>query len=153
MGGVWERMIGIARRILDSMLLQFHHHRLTHKILTTFMAEFSAIINAWPFIPVSSDPETPVILTPAAIITQKLGCTASGLEYPAIGDLYQSDWHKVKNLASQFWRRWHTAYLITLQRRKWQINRPNLSAGDLALLRQTGRSFSVASRRDREMPA
>lgn len=30
MGGVWERMIGVARRILDGMLLQTSRVRLTH---------------------------------------------------------------------------------------------------------------------------
>lgn len=43
MGGVWERMIGITRHILDSMLLQTGSARLTHKVLTTFLAEVTAI--------------------------------------------------------------------------------------------------------------
>lgn len=38
MGGSWERMIGLARKILDSMLLQTHS-RLTHESLTTLMAD------------------------------------------------------------------------------------------------------------------
>ncbi|XP_037115370.1 uncharacterized protein LOC119127506 [Syngnathus acus] len=56
MGGVWERMIEVARRILDSMLLQNKHTRLTHEVLCTLMAEVSAIINARPLVPISSDP-------------------------------------------------------------------------------------------------
>ncbi|XP_073488870.1 uncharacterized protein [Aquarana catesbeiana] len=42
MGGAWERMIGIARRILDSMFLHLGTSKLTHETLTTFMAEVSA---------------------------------------------------------------------------------------------------------------
>lgn len=84
MGGVCESMMCIARQILYSMLLQRYHHRLTHQILTTFMAEVSAIINARPLVPASADSETPVILTPAAILTQKLGKTASTLKDIAI---------------------------------------------------------------------
>ena len=38
MGGVWERMIGITRKILDSMLLDAGAKNLTHEVLTTFMA-------------------------------------------------------------------------------------------------------------------
>jgi len=45
MGGSWERLIGIARRILDAMLLQSVHTRLTHEVLSTLMAEVMAIIN------------------------------------------------------------------------------------------------------------
>lgn len=45
MGGCWERMIGTVRRILDSMLLQLNI-RLTHKVLSTLMAEVTGIMNA-----------------------------------------------------------------------------------------------------------
>ena len=37
MGGAWECIIGITRRILDCMLLQCGPSRLTHKVLTTLM--------------------------------------------------------------------------------------------------------------------
>jgi hypothetical protein len=35
MGGVWERMIGITRRILDGILLQQNKKALTHEVLST----------------------------------------------------------------------------------------------------------------------
>lgn len=73
MGGSRERMIGITRKTLDSMLMDFNSTRLTHEILTTFLAEASAIINSRPLVPVSKDTETPTILTPATLLTQKLG--------------------------------------------------------------------------------
>lgn len=72
MGGSWERMIGIARRILDSMFLQLNT-RLTHEVLCTLMAEVTAIINARPLLPVSADPEQPFILSPSMLLTQKTG--------------------------------------------------------------------------------
>lgn len=137
MGGVWERMIGIARRILDSMLLQTHHNRLTHEVLTTFMAEVSAIINARPLVPVSSDPENPIILTPTAILTQKLGASTSAFGEALPSNLYRRQWHQVQNLASEFWKKWRTGYLTTLQqRRKWQIALPDLKVGDFVLLKE-----------------
>jgi hypothetical protein len=55
-GGIWERMIGIARRILDSMLSELPSKRLTHEVLSTLMAEITAIVNNRPLIPVSNDP-------------------------------------------------------------------------------------------------
>lgn len=45
MGGLWKRMIGITCRILDAMFMSHGPSRLTHKVLTTFMAEAMAIIN------------------------------------------------------------------------------------------------------------
>ncbi len=59
MGGAWERMIGVTRRILDGMLFQKKHAHLTHEVLYTLMAEVSAIINARPLVPVSTDPYSP----------------------------------------------------------------------------------------------
>lgn len=57
MSGVWERIIGVARRILDSLLKYESNKNLTHEILSTFMSEEFAIINAQPITPVSVDPE------------------------------------------------------------------------------------------------
>ena len=71
MGGVWERMIGITRRILDSMLLDIKSKHLTHEVLSTLMAEVSAVINARPLVPVSNDQDCPDILSPAMLLTQK----------------------------------------------------------------------------------
>ena len=57
MGGVWERMIaGMARRILDLMLLKESKKNLTHDVLNTLMAEVSAIMNSRTIVPVSTDP-------------------------------------------------------------------------------------------------
>ena len=71
MGGMWERMIGICRRILDSVFAELKPTRLTHKVLSTLMAEVMAIVNNRPLVPVSSDPTAPEILTPATLLTQK----------------------------------------------------------------------------------
>lgn len=71
MGGVWESMIGVARRILDAMLLKENCH-LSHEVLVTLMAEVMTIMNARPLVPVSSDPGMPDVLTPAMMLTQKI---------------------------------------------------------------------------------
>lgn len=71
MGGVWERVIGVVRRILDGLLLKTSTTRLTHEILTTLLAEVMAIVNARPLVPVSTGPETPEVLSLAMLLTQK----------------------------------------------------------------------------------
>lgn len=45
MGGSWEYMIGITRRILDSMFL-LQKSCLTHEVICTLMAEVTAIMKA-----------------------------------------------------------------------------------------------------------
>jgi hypothetical protein len=57
-------MIGIARRILDSILLTESRRNLTHDVLNTLMAEVSAIMNSRPIVPVSTDPSQLTILSP-----------------------------------------------------------------------------------------
>ncbi|XP_038594061.1 uncharacterized protein LOC119917719 [Micropterus salmoides] len=134
MGGSWERMIGVARRILDSMFLQ-HNTRLTHEVLCTLMAEVTAIMNARPLLPVSADPENPFILSPSMLLTQKTGAPPPPGEF-SDKDLYTKQWRQVQALANQFWTRWSREYLPSLQHRhKWTVPRRNLEVGDLVLLR------------------
>ena len=136
MGGVWERMIGVARRILDSLLSDVRMKDLTHEVLTTFMAEVSAIVNARPIDPVSTDSENPAIITPSVLLTQKLGQDVSPLGDLDIKDMYKYQWKFVQLLADRFWNRWRSEYVQNLQpRRKWQFDCVNLKQGDVVLLR------------------
>ncbi|KAJ8353169.1 hypothetical protein SKAU_G00207360 [Synaphobranchus kaupii] len=141
MGGSWERMIGVSRRILDAMLLQ-QNTRLTHEMLCTLMAEVSAIINARPLLPVSTDPENPFILSPSMLLTQKSGVPPPPGDFSE-KDLHTKQWRQVQALANQFWTRWSREYLPSLQQRqKWTATRRDLQVGDLVLLRdkQTARN-------------
>lgn len=134
MGGSWERMIGVSRRILDAMLLH-QNTRLTHEVLCTLMAEVSAIINARPLLPVSADPENPFILSPSMLLTQKSGVPPPPGDFTE-KDLHTKQWRQVQALANQFWTRWRREYLPSLQQRtKWTATRRDLQVGDLVLLR------------------
>ena len=136
MGGVWERMIGIARRILDGMLLKENIGRLSHEVLTTLLAEVMAIMNARPLVAVSTDPEKPEILSPTMLLTQKASTTPSPPGNFDVKDLYKSQWRQVQSLADTFWKRWRHEYLSTMQaRRKWQEEKRNLQDGDIVLLK------------------
>nr|XP_055046841.1 uncharacterized protein LOC129432444 [Misgurnus anguillicaudatus] len=137
MGGSWERMIGITRRILDAMLLNISQVKFTHEVLITFMAEVSAIVNARPLIPVSTDPNNPLILSPATLLTQKTGTLPPPNGNFKERNLYVCQWRQVQSLANTFWHRWRREYLSTLQnRRKWQREERNLQPGDVVLLKE-----------------
>lgn len=136
MGGSWERMIGVSRRILESMLQGFGPSRLSHEVLSTFMCEVTAIVNARPLVPVSTDPEAPLILTPATLLTQKFSAVLPPPGEFSEKDLLVRQWRQVQSLANTFWNRWRKEYLTTLQnRRKWQNESSNLQAGDVVLLK------------------
>ena len=131
MGGSWERMIGITRCILDSMMLKVGSSKLTHEVLTTFMAEVSAFVNARPLVPVSTDPDSPFILMPATLLTQKVAVVLPPQGEFDDKDLFKRQWRQVQSLANTFWHRWRTEYLPTLQSR-----------------RKSGRQRSPTSRRE-----
>jgi hypothetical protein len=138
MGGAWERLIGVTRRILDSMLLESKLKHLTHDVLVTFMAEVTSIVNHRPIVPVSTDSDNPFVLSPAVLLTQKMSSSAN-TDY--IGDLdtkdlLRAEWKRVMCLSNTFWSRWRKEYLNSLQsRRKWRTDIPNIKEGDVVLLR------------------
>lgn len=141
-GGSWERMIGLARRILDSMFLKLKD-KLTNEVLVTFMAEVAAIINSRPLVPVTTDPDDSFILTPAALLTQKPNVVPAPAGEFGVTDLYKSQWRQVQHLSNTFWDRWRKQYLPTLQaRKKWQSSHPNIQPGSVVLLKnsQTSRN-------------
>ncbi|XP_025754388.1 uncharacterized protein LOC106097728 isoform X2 [Oreochromis niloticus] len=138
MAGSWERMIGVTRKILDAMLLEHRNAKLTHEILVTLMAEVTAIVNARPLTAVSADPDNPVILTPAMLLTQKVATPSIPPGQFGNSDLFKAQWRRVQYLADVFWRRWKKEYISGLQdRRKWKTVKPNLQTGDVVLLRET----------------
>lgn len=138
MGGSWERLIGLSRRILDAMLLKTRPSRLTHEVLSTLMAEVMAIMNARPLLPVSTDPENPTVLTPAMILTQKMSALAAPCGHFDTSHLHEKQWKQVQCLADTFWKRWRGEFLSSLQsRRKWTENRPNIKVGDVVLFKDS----------------
>ena len=136
-GGVWERQIGTIRRVLNAMLLDLGGPQLTHELLTTLLAEVSAIVNSRPIAAVPSDIEEPQPLSPAMLLTLK-----SRPLLPLPGnfgpqDLYaRRRWRRAQYLADQFWVRWRTEYLQSLQKRpKWNERKRNLAAGDIVIVK------------------
>ncbi|XP_023930308.1 uncharacterized protein LOC106157407 [Lingula anatina] len=136
MGGAWERLIGLARRILDAMFLTSHTQKLTHEVLVTFMCEVSAVINSRPVAPISYDPEDPEIITPAMLLTQKKEPLPTPTTSTDMREIYQSQWKYVQILSNTFWKRWRDGYLQSLQKRgKWTASQKDLKIGDIVLLR------------------
>lgn len=136
MGGVWERMIGVTRRILDALLLGPKGKNLTHEVLSTMMAEVTAIMNSRPITTISSDPDMPFVLSPAILLNQKISGHFSTCVNVSIRDLYKEQWKQVQVLSDFFWKQWNDQYLHTLQsRRKWTTETPNLKPGDVVIVR------------------
>lgn len=129
-------MIGTTRRILDSIMLETKAKDITIEVITTLMAEVCSIVNARPIVSVSSDPESPEILSPSALLTHKTESADDSFSNLDITDMYKAQWKRVQVMAEMFWNKWRREYLQTLQtRRKWQSATPNLSENDVVLLK------------------
>lgn len=82
-----------------------HSPNLSHEVLVTLMAEVADIMNGRPLVPVSSDPEQPDLLTPSALLTQKLDLVASP---PGDFDskvLFRKQWKQLQSFANSLWER------------------------------------------------
>ena len=132
MGGIWERRIRAVRNALTG-LLKGHEARLDSSSLRTLFYEVMALINCRP-IAVANDGS---ILHPNMLLTMK-----SNVVLPPPGNFEESDvycrkrWQQVQGLANEFWLRWKKEYLQSLQpRQKWSNKQPELSIGDLVLIK------------------
>ncbi|XP_062585397.1 uncharacterized protein LOC134247072 [Saccostrea cucullata] len=138
MGGIWERIIGITRRILDSMLLESRFKPLTHEVLVTFMCEVCAIINSRPITPISTDPEEPLVINPSMILTGKVDFLPVISHSLDIKDVHRAQWKHAQVLADIFWQYWKREYLKTLQsRRIWKDRQPNVKPGDVVIVKDS----------------
>ncbi|XP_062566124.1 uncharacterized protein LOC134228483 [Saccostrea cucullata] len=136
-GGSWERMIGISRKILDSMLLNPNMKQLSHEVLCTFMCEVCAIVNSRPICSVSCDPDNPYVISPSMLLTQKSFPDVLPKDSSDIKEIYKAQWKHVQHLSDTFWKRWKDGYLQHLQHRtKWQSEHPDIKVGDVVLLRE-----------------
>ena len=136
MGGVWERMIGVTRKILDAVILTSSSKSLTHECLSTFIAEVVAIINSRPIAQISSDPEMPLLLSPSMLLTGKQDYLSVVANTYDMKEMYRAQWKHVRILSDIFWKHWRSDYLQCLQqRRKWQSENDDLKKGDVVLLR------------------
>ncbi|KAK3084088.1 hypothetical protein FSP39_007909 [Pinctada imbricata] len=136
MGGVWERMIGLTRNILNAVLLGPKGKNLTHEVLVTLMAEVAAIINSRPIAPISYDSDVPIVLSPSMLLNQKFSGDAPTLIDMDVRNIYREHWRQVQVLSDMFWKMWRERYLQTLQeKRKWTAEHRNMKEGDIVLFR------------------
>lgn len=98
-------------------------------------------MNARPLVPVSSDPDCPLPLSPATLLTSKVNHTVTSFRQEDFNDnvlkgSHRQQWRCAQHLANTFWTRWKNEYLPSLQvRRKWQQDSTNLRDGDIVLLK------------------
>ena len=131
MGGVWERMIGVFKRVLAAVL---QGSRLSDETLDTFFVEVESIVNGRPLTKLSESPDDRTPLTPHHLLLMH-GVVIPPPGQFTPGDMYRRRWKYVQHLIGQFWGRWTREYMTELNRRsKWLDKQRNVKVGDLVLL-------------------
>jgi len=131
MGGVWERMVGVTKRVMTAVMKKA---RLSDDILCTLFSEVECIVNGRPLTKLSDDADDLMPLTPNHLLILHQGPAPVPGDFSE-ADMFRKRWRFVQHLANQFWNRWIKEYLPELQRRKkWQNTVDNVKEGDLVLL-------------------
>ena len=137
-GGVWECQIQSIKHILISCFHQLGNRTLSRDDLYTFLQEWANILNHTPLWEHSSDPNDHLLLTPAMLLTLRDSIPLSNDSFTEIDLLSygKKRWRRIQYVCDQFWSRWRTDYLQTLQKRsKWRHESRNYRAGDVVLLK------------------
>ena len=134
MGWVWERGIKTVKDILYSMI---KGTVLTEFQLCTIFTEIEAIVNNCPLTHVSDSPHDFQALTPNHFLLGRFN-TIGEVCQDADGD--ESSGRKGKQVVAitkQFWKRWLSEYLPTLQQRnKSQTNQASIQNGALVIVKE-----------------
>uniref|UniRef100_A0A0A9Z275 Integrase catalytic domain-containing protein n=1 Tax=Lygus hesperus TaxID=30085 RepID=A0A0A9Z275_LYGHE len=135
MGGIWEAGVKSVKRYLR---LIASDAKLTYEEISTWFARIEAILNSRPLCPLSTDPNENDYLSPGHFL---VGGPLVVAPEPSLLDTKEnllSRWQLVNRMSEQFWQRWSSEYLSTLQRRpKWVQMKKNLELGDLVLLKES----------------
>ena len=125
-GGVYEQRICSVRRIFEASLQLLGKRGLARDDFITLLL-------------VSNDPEDPLPLSPAMLLTQREHPNAAPIEIFSESDLDSYGprrYRRVQYLADQFWTLWRKEHLHQLTlRRKWQKPTRCFAKGDLVLVR------------------
>lgn len=131
-GGVWERMIRMVRKIMNSVLKE---QTLDDEGLQTLMCEIESTINDRPITNISDQHGDLEALTPNHLLMLKRKPNLPPGVFDKTDNYGKRHWKQVQYMANLFWRRWVREYLPLLQeRQKWHEERRNLKVGDVVLV-------------------
>ena len=131
-GGIWERLIRMVKRILQTVTGQQH---LDDEGLQTVMCEIEAILNSRPLTTMSDDPNDLEPLTPNHLLNLKVQPVLPPGLFTKEDSYARRRWKQVQYIADLFWNRWTQEYLPLLQmRQKWTEVKRNFREGDIVLV-------------------
>ena len=133
-GGIWESGI---RRMKEELRKTLHHFTPTAAEFHHLLITAEAVLNSRPLLPISlEEADGAQVITPGHfLIGRPIRAHPQDIPPPKDG-LRKVRWSLLRAETEQLWKRWHTAYVQSLQsRQKWTRPQPNISVGDIVLLK------------------
>lgn len=135
-GGLWEAGVKSMKTHLHCIL---KNSKLTYEEFNTLIIQIEACLNSRPLCPLSQDPDDLEVLTPGHFLIGQALITAPHPDMKHIPMNRLSRFQYLQHLLQNFWRQWSNEYLSRLQNRpKWKKQFPNLSVGQLVLIKEDG---------------
>ncbi|XP_076229447.1 uncharacterized protein LOC143175223 [Nomia melanderi] len=134
-GGLWEAGVKSFKKQLYRSV---GDETFTYEKFYTLIVEIEAILNSRPLIPLSSDPNDFLALSPAHFL---IGDSLTSLPEQNFADIPSnrlSLWQNIQRIRHHFWKRWQGEYLHELHTRsKWHTGDDTLiKEGTLVTIRE-----------------
>ena len=112
-------------------------HVATYEELCTLLAEIEFCLNSRSLYTLSDDLFNPTYFSPGHFLIGESPTQLPATDYTDVKFNRLSKWQIYQKQLQQFWQRWSSNYLQSLQQhQRWQRTSPNLQPGDLILLRE-----------------
>lgn len=132
-GGLWEAAIRSAKRHLIRVN---GNTKLTYEEMATLLAQVEACLNSRPLCQLDETVDTLNPLTPGHFLIGEPLIGIPDSRYNQISVNQLSRWQLIQRQTDDFWRRWQSEYLHTLQQRhKWQEVVPSPCVGDVVIIK------------------
>ena len=132
-GELWEAAVKSMKHHLRTL----GSHTATFEELCTLLAEIEACLNSRPLCALSSDPINPTYLSPGHFLMGEPLTQLPSADYTNVKRNSLSRWQTYQQQIQQFWQRWSSDYLQSLQQRERRHRTScNLESGKLVLLHE-----------------
>ncbi|XP_071056032.1 uncharacterized protein [Onthophagus taurus] len=114
---------------------------LTFEEVYTVITQIEAVLNSRPLCPLSSDPNDLLPLTPSHFLClEPLNVELPSPDFTKSPINRLDRWNLLQRMVQDFWGRWRTEYLHTLQQRmKWNKITPMIKMGDMVVIKDEQR--------------
>lgn len=130
-GGLWEAGVQSAKRHLARVSKDT---KLTYEEMSTLLTQIEACLNSRPLCQIDNTIETP--LTPDHFLVGEPLISVPDLNYQHHKINVLTRWQLIQKMTQDFWHKWQTEYLNTLQQRyKWQVTVPSPAVGDIVIVK------------------